>query len=48
MPVQIAAGLSEPMLDAAGNPRFDKDGRPLLRGKYNLHASEPQTPMTRV
>ena len=26
------------MLDAAGSPRFDKDGKPLLRGKYNLHA----------
>jgi integrase len=37
-PTQIAAGLGEPMLDAAGSPRFDKDGKPLLRGKYNLHA----------
>ena len=37
-PTQIAAGLSEPMLDAADNPRFDKDGKPLLRGKYGLHA----------
>jgi integrase len=37
-PTQIAAGLGEPMLDAKGNPRFDKDGQPLLRGKYNLHA----------
>jgi integrase len=35
---QIVAGLSEPMLDAQGNPRFDHWGKPLLRGKYNLHA----------
>jgi integrase len=35
---QIAAGLSEPILDAKGNPRFDKNGKPMLRGKYNLHA----------
>jgi integrase len=37
-PVQIAAGLSEPMLDTAGEPRSDKDGQPMLRGKYGLHA----------
>jgi integrase len=36
--VQIAAGLGEPMLDASGNPRFDRDGKPLMRGKYGLHA----------
>src|SRR5262245_66597301 len=37
-PLQIAAGLSEPMLDEKGNPRFDKNRKPLLRGKYSLHA----------
>ena len=35
--VQIAAGLGEPMVDAHGNPRFDRDGKPLMRGKYGLH-----------
>jgi integrase len=36
--VQITAGLGEPMLDASGNPRFDRDGTPLMRGKYGLHS----------
>ena len=26
------------MLDEAGEPRADRDGEPLLRGKYGLHA----------
>src|SRR5262245_3181236 len=37
-PLQIAAGLSEPLLDEQGNPRFNQGGAPLLRGKYSLHA----------
>ena len=37
-PTQIAAGLSEPMLDEHGNPRLDQHGEPYLRGKYSLHA----------
>jgi integrase len=38
-PIQIAAGLSEPLaLDRKGNPRLDKHGQPRLRGKYSLHA----------
>jgi len=37
-PTQIAAGLGVPMLDDQENPRFDKDSKPLLRGKYGLHA----------
>ncbi len=36
-PTQIAAGLSEPMLDEHDNPRLDGNGKPLLRGKYSLH-----------
>jgi integrase len=36
--VQIAAGLGVPVLDAAGEPRFDQTGNPVLRGKYSLHA----------
>jgi len=26
------------MLDAKGNPRFDKNRKPRLRGKYGIHA----------
>jgi integrase len=37
-PIQIAAGLEEQMLDVSGEPRFDRDGKPLLRGKYRFHA----------
>ena len=37
-PIQIAAGLGVAMLDAAGEPRLDDDGQPLLRGKYGFHA----------
>jgi integrase len=37
-PIQIAAGLAEPMLDSKGDPRLDKTGKPLMRGKHSLHA----------
>jgi integrase len=37
-PIQIAAGLGVPMLDAKDNIRLGEDGRPLMRGKYGLHA----------
>lgn len=38
IPVQIAAGVSVPVLDDVGRPVLDKDGAPVLTGKYHLHS----------
>ncbi|MGA9456839.1 MAG: site-specific integrase, partial [Pseudolabrys sp.] len=37
-PVMTAAGVTEPVMDAQGQPKFNKRGNPLVRGKYALHA----------
>jgi integrase len=37
-PIQIAAGLAAPLLDAEGNVRTNDAGHALMRGKYSLHA----------
>lgn len=38
-PVMIAAGLTVPVKDADGKPGRDKDGKPVVKAKYNgLHA----------
>ncbi len=38
-PAQIAAGITVPVLDAAGKPVRDKDGKPFVAPKYpGLHA----------
>lgn len=38
-PVQIAAGVTVPMVDKDGKPETDKQGRPALEAKYSgLHA----------
>lgn len=37
-PLEIAAGLTKPALDATGRPKLDKDGNPVLKAKYDLHS----------
>jgi integrase len=38
-PVQIAAGVTEPVKDAGGNRKRDEDGKPIVEAKYKgLHA----------
>lgn len=37
-PVQIAAGVTAPVLDKHGKPELDENGKPLLKPKYALHA----------
>jgi integrase len=37
-PLQLAAGLSVPKLDAEGKPLKDEEGRPVMEAKYNLHS----------
>jgi integrase len=36
-PAMVAAGVALPVLDAAGKPLKDKDGKPVMRPKYSLH-----------
>jgi integrase len=39
IPVQLAAGVTRPVLDANSTPRRDDDGRPVVKAKYTgLHA----------
>lgn len=39
LPVQIAAGITVPVLDASGEPTFDENGIAIVRAKYTgLHA----------
>jgi integrase len=37
-PVQVGAELGEPEVDAAGRPRVNQEGQPILRGRYASHA----------
>ncbi len=37
-PVQIKAGLTRPALNKHGDAKTDKDGQPVLNGKYGFHA----------
>lgn len=37
-PLQVAAGVAEPLLDAEGKSKVDKDGQPLLEARYGLHS----------
>jgi integrase len=38
IPIMIAAGLTEPVLDEHGNAERDADGKPIVRPKYTgLH-----------
>ena len=38
-PVQLAAGVTVPVVDADGRPTRDKDGKPIVRAKYTgMHA----------
>jgi integrase len=36
--VQVKAGISRPALDAKGEQKTDRRGRPIMVGKYALHA----------
>lgn len=39
VPIQIEAGVTAPVLDDRGEPRHDKDGKPIVTGKYTgMHA----------
>ncbi len=39
IPAQLAAGVTVPVLDGAGKPRRDEEGKPIVRAKYTgLHA----------
>jgi integrase len=38
MPVQVAAGVAVPLLDAKGKPARDEEGKPIVKAKYTgLH-----------
>jgi integrase len=38
-PTQLAAGVTVPILDAAGKPKLDAEGNPMVRAKYTgMHA----------
>jgi integrase len=37
-PAQVAAGVTNPVLDKEGKPVRDKDGKPVVAPKYALHA----------
>src|SRR3546814_8809839 len=36
-PLQVRAGLGVPKLDKAGKPVADKEGAPVMTGKYGFH-----------
>jgi integrase len=39
IPIQLAAGVTAPILDGAGKPRRDGDGNPIMQAKYTgLHS----------
>lgn len=37
-PLQVRAGVAVPALDKDKNPKLDEAGKPVLTGKYSLHA----------
>lgn len=37
-PLQIDNGIAVPAIDDDGKPKLDKDGEPVMRAKYGLHA----------
>jgi integrase len=37
-PLQVTAGLTRPAFHKDGRPKIDKNGEPVLTGKYGLHA----------
>lgn len=36
-PIQIAAGVCDPATDEDGRPKLDKNGNPLMEGRYRFH-----------